>query len=114
MAHNYEVGKNVSRLLKSLGGARNWLCQVWGQGEHACNNEKSSNTLLEPFWMQTQTNQMGSNPNAYLNHHMKYETLASCQVTKSSDKLQYHVDILLLQMGCYTFGAQQQLKEIAM
>src|ERR1041385_4521082 len=101
MAHIFMVCKNGAGFLRILGRARDWLCQAWGQGEHACNIEKSSNTLLEPFWMQTQTNQMCSNPNATLNHHMKCQTLASCQVIKSSDKVQYHVDFLLLQMGCY-------------
>src|SRR3954470_8698147 len=78
-----------------------WLCQVWGQGEHACNNENTSNTFLEPLWKQAQPNQMGSNPNATLNHHMKLQSLAYCKVTKSTDKVQSHGVLLLLQMGCY-------------
>ena len=52
--------------------------------------------------MQTQTTQMGSNPNANLNHHMKLQSLASCQVTKSTDKVQSHGDFYLLHMGCYS------------
>ena len=52
MAHLFRGSINGARLLKNLEGARNWLCQVWGQGEQACNKEKSSNPLLEPFWMQ--------------------------------------------------------------
>src|SRR4051812_17263555 len=85
-----------------------WLCQVWGQGEHACINEKSPHTLLEPLWKQTQPNQMGSNPNANLNHHMKLQSLASCQVTKSTDLVESHGVFYLLHMGCYSTPPRTQ------
>src|SRR3954463_7635174 len=57
---------------------------------------------LEPLWMQRKTTQMGSNPHAILNHHMKLLKLASCQVTSPSDKVQSHDDCKILHLGCYS------------
>src|SRR3954466_2910035 len=69
---------------------KKWLCQVWGQGEHNCKWEKSPNIFLEPTWMNLKAIQMGSNPNAKLNHHMKSYDLAPCEVTRLSDKVKLH------------------------
>ena len=42
--------------------------------------------------------QMGSNPKAKLNHHMKSYDLAPCEVTRSSDKVKLH-DVLEIAHG---------------
>ena len=68
----------------------NWLCQVWGQGEHMCNNEKSLNTSLYPFCLNSKTIEMNSKPFGNLNHHMHLQHLAPCQVWKSNDKAKLH------------------------
>ena len=69
--------------MKSLG-------QVWGLGELTCKCNKSPNMLLEPTWIQLKANQMGSNPSANLNHHMKSHDQAPCEVTSPTDKAKLH------------------------
>src|SRR4051812_35159704 len=76
----------------------NWLCQVWGQGEHNCKWEKSPNIFLEPTCLNLKAIQMGSNPNAKLNHHMNPYEVAPCEVTRSSDKVKLH-DVLEIAYG---------------
>ena len=57
--------------------------------------------LLEPTWMQFQTNQMGSNPNANLNHHMNSYDQAPCEVTRLTDKAKLHDDIWEFHVGSH-------------
>ena len=45
---------------------------------------------LEPTWKQKKAKQMGSNPNANLNHHMKSHDQAPCEVTSPTDKEKLH------------------------
>ena len=47
----------------------------------------------EPTLKQLKENQMGSNPNANLNHHMKCYDQAPCEVTRSTDTARLH-DVL--------------------
>ena len=85
-------GKNDVRFLKPLTMQKKWLCQVWGLGEHNCKWNNSSNSSLEPFYLNSNSNQMDSKPFGNLNHHMELQNLAPCQVTRSSDKVQFHDD----------------------
>src|SRR3954469_2624411 len=55
-----------------------------------CKWNNSPSMLLEPTLEQLKENQMGSNPNANLNHHMKSHDQAPCDVTRSTDKLRLH------------------------
>ena len=62
--------------------------------------------LLEPTWEQLKANQMGSNPNANLNHHMKSYDQAPCEVTSPTDKAKLHDDFMELHVGCYSSPLQ--------
>ena len=57
------------------------------KGSTTTHGKKSPNILLEPTWMNLKAIQMGSNPNAKLNHHMNSYELAPSEVTRSSDKV---------------------------
>src|SRR4051812_3149287 len=81
MAHLFGSCKNVAR-----------LCQVWGQGEHMCNNEKSPNTSLSPFCLNSKAIQMNPKPFGNLSPHMNLQHLAPCQVWKTNDKEKLHDD----------------------
>src|SRR4051812_2352037 len=78
------------------------LGQVWGLGELKCKCNKSPNKSLEPTLEQLKPNQMGSNPNANLNHHMKCHDKSPCEVTRSTDKVKLHDVLFELHLGCYT------------
>src|SRR3954471_11549876 len=77
------------------------LGQVWGLGELKCKCNKSPNMSLDPTLEQLKPYQMGSNPNANLNHHMKCHDQAPCEITRSTDKARLHDIFMELHVGCY-------------
>src|SRR3954470_12628786 len=59
------------------------------------------NELLESTFEQLKAIEMGSNPNAILNHHIKSHDQAPCEVTSPTDKAKIHDVTKELHVGCY-------------
>ena len=87
--HFWKLQK-AERFSKLLAMQMKRLGQVWGLGEMICKWNNSPNKLLEPNLENLKSNQIGSNPNANLNHHMKSHDQAPCEVTSPTDKAKLH------------------------
>ena len=113
----FECCKRILQRWQSWPTQKKGLCQTWGWGEVACEQNKCNNNSLAPHWITLITKQMGSNPKAKQDHHMKYHQHPPWQVTSSTDKVKYMVILLgitcgvsqpplsvaALQMGCYWY-----------
>ena len=95
----FECCKRILQRWQSWTTQKKWLCQTWGWGEVACEQNKCNNNSLAPHWITLITKQMGSNPKAKQDHHMKYHQHPPWQVTSSTDKVKYMVILLGITCG---------------
>ena len=84
MAHIFRSCKNEVEFLKPLGMEMKWLCQVWGEGEHMSNNEKSPITSLSRFYFEFNSN--SNEPKTFWKFKSSHEIATSSTMSSLEDK----------------------------